>query len=769
MDTQAYRVAVLLTLNDQLSKNLAKIGTDAKELGGKFDAINKSILAIKKSSEAASKALEKLNRSLNSPASSQALGAKAYADSMERAAKAAKQIASNAPASNAMIGGLVGIAATSSIAARTSAANMLPSSGGGRMLPPAGGALLLTGPGGGSGWKGWKNGVPPGGWGPGGGGGGGGNAPGNGRTGGGGSRQYGMENLAIAYGGFHFMQSAVDVGAEYQTLLARFSAYGMGDAAVKEADKFAQATKVMGASKNDMLRFFTEAQGVFRESGALTTEEQLKGARLAAPMMAKMQFAMASMDPAANHMTHAKELDMLRFVEQAGGLNSPEKFNSIMNNAYKAVQSSGGKNVDFSQLRQFMSRAGTSAYNLSDTALYAKLEPIIGEMKGGAAGDALMTAYNRLTGTLKLPNQVVKQLEDMGVWDKSKIIHNSMGGIKSIIGGPGSQLTDLKLLASDPVEFYEKVIRPKYAAKGLSEEQIQLQNNVIFGRQGGKMFNLIEKQMHVIELAAKAFEKQMGIEDASKQTAGTYTGKKVDFDAKWKDFQLALAQDGGLLDTFTKGLTGLTTFLQKLTEFSNANPRITGTVTTLLEMVTVMATLKGGLWLVKHAASALFSPLELITGTKGLPLLTSSLGGLYGIVARLVPLLGLFIPTNNTPTTTEELKTIQSKGAENWSKSNPGKPFAGTWQTQVMEWMDKHPGEPLSNYKGSQGGTAYPEPAKSSQTIQVNSSVYLDRNKVGDALTQHIIKQASRAPTGPSGVDSSMNLIHAGMGSLVPR
>lgn len=768
MDSQAYRVAVLLTINDQLSKNLAKVGRDAKELGGKFDAINKSILAITKSSEAASKALEKLNRSLNSPASSQALGAKAYADSMERAAKAAKQIASNAPASNAMIGGLVGIAATSSIAARTSTANMLPSSGGGRMLPPAGGALLLTGPGGGGSWKGWKNGVPPGGWGPGGGGNGGGSAPGNGRTGGGGSRQYGMENLAIAYGGFHFMQSAVDVGAEYQTLLARFSAYGMGDAAVKEADKFAQATKVMGASKNDMLRFFVEAQGVFRESGELSIEDQLKGARLAAPMMAKMQFAMASMDPAANHMTHAKEMDMLRFVEQAGGLNSPAKFNSIMNNAYKAVQSSGG-NIDFSQLRQFMARAGTSAYNLSDTALYAKLEPIIGEMKGGAAGDALMTAYNRLTGTLKLPNQVIKQLEDMGVWDKNKIIHNSMGGIKSIIGGPGSQLTDLKLLASDPVEFYEKVIRPKYAAKGLSEEQIQLQNNVIFGRQGGKMFNLIEKQMHVIELAAKAFEKQMGIEDASKQTAGTYTGKKVDFDAKWKDFQLALAQDGGLLDTFTKGLTGLTTFLQKLTEFSNANPRITGTVTTLLEMVTVMATLKGGLWLVKHAASALFSPLELITGTKGLPLLTSSLGGLYGIVARLVPLLGLFIPTNNTPTTTEELKTIQSKGAENWSKSNPGKPFAGTWQTQVMEWMDKHPGEPLSNYKGSQVDTTYPEPARSTQTIQVNSSVYLDRNKVGDAVTQHIIKQGSKAPTGPSGVDSSMSLIHAGMGSLVPR
>ncbi len=48
MDSQAYRVAVLLTLNDQLSKNLAKVGKDAQELGGKFDAINKSIQAITK-------------------------------------------------------------------------------------------------------------------------------------------------------------------------------------------------------------------------------------------------------------------------------------------------------------------------------------------------------------------------------------------------------------------------------------------------------------------------------------------------------------------------------------------------------------------------------------------------------------------------------------------------------------------------------------------------------------------------------------------------
>lgn len=747
MDSQAYRVAVLLTLNDQLSKNLAKVGRDAKELGGKFDAINKSIQAITKSSDAASKALEKLNRSLSNPASGQATGAKSYADSMERAAKAAKQIVSSSPASSAMVGSMVGIAATSSIAAKAG-------SGGGRMLPPSGEALMLAGPGGsaGKGWRGWNNGVPPGGWG----GGGSGSTPGGGANGGGGyGAGHGMENLAIAYGGFQFMQSAVEAGAEYQTLLARFSAYGMGDAAVKEADKFAQATKVMGASKNDMLRFFVEAQGVFRESGELTTEDQLKGARLAAPMMAKMQFAMTSMDPAANHMTHAKEMDMLRFVEQAGGLNSPAKFNSIMNNAYKAVQSSGG-NIDFSQLRQFMARAGTSAYNLSDSALYAKLEPIIGEMKGGAAGDALMTAYNRLTGTIKLPNQVVKQLEDMGVWDKSKIIHNSMGGIKSIVGGPGSQLTDLKLLASDPVEFYEKVIRPKYAAKGMSEEQIQLQNNVIFGRQGGKMFNLIEKQMHVIDLAAKAFEKQMGIDDASRQTAGTYTGKRVDFDAKWKDFQLALVQDGGLLDTFTKGLTSLTTFLQKLTEFSNAHPKFTSAATSLLEVVTALAAFKSGVWLLKHAVGAIISPLDVLSGSQTGSLLRfgAALTGLPGIIAMAT--LAALYPTSTVSQTQENAerdRLSRQNASDSGVEYKPWSPTQADFEkNQAMDQQYRKTGK-------------YPEPPSSNQPVQVTSKTYLDGKQIAETVTTYQSKQAARAPASTSGIDATMNLIHAGMGS----
>lgn len=761
MDTQAYRVAVMLTVNDQLSRQMAIISKDANQLYLRFNKINDLLKNITASANSAASAIARMNKAMSSNGvSSSSRDANNFASAMKRAADSAQIISRASAAAPAAL----------PLAVMASSGAMALASGGGRgRLPPGSAPLLLSGPGGRysggfSGINGWRNGVPPGGWG-------GGYPPsgaGGSYGGGYGSHGDGIANMAIAYGGFSFMKSAVEAGAEYQTLLARFAGYGMGDAAVKEADKFARATEIIGSSKTDMLRYFTEAQGVFRESGAHTLEEQLKGARMAAPMLAKMHFAMSSMDPAANHMSQAKEMDMLRFVEQAGGLNSPAKFNSIMNNAYKAVQASGG-NIDFSQLRQFMSRAGTSAYNLSDVALYAKLEPIIGEMKGGAAGDALMTAYNRLTGTIKLPNQVVKQLEEMGVWDKSKINHNTMGGIKSIIGGPGAQFPGLQLLANDPIQFYEKVIRPKYAAKGMSEEQIQLQNNIIFGRQGGKMFNLVEKQMHVIDLATQAFEKQMGIDDASKQTAGTYNGKVVDFEAKWKNFQLALAQDGGLLDTFTKGLQGLTTLLQKLTEFSNNNPKFMKSASTLLEFVTAMAALKGGVWLAKHALTALISPVSFLTGQSGVPLLTSSLGGLAGVVTRLVPLLGLLVPTNNTPSTSEELKSRDALASRNWAKNNPLMPHAPSWQTQVAEWVKEHPGQPIPNFKTDSSGFMSPEIRNPLKTIQVNSSVYLDGKKIGDAVTQHQVKQGSKPPSGVSGVDTTMNLIHAGMGSFVTR
>ena len=70
---------------------------------------------------------------------------------------------------------------------------------------------------------------------------------------------------------------------------------------------------------------------------------------------------------------------------------------------------------------------------------------------------------------------------------------------------------------------------------------------------------------------------------------------------------------------------------------------------------------------------------------------------------------------------------------------------------------------------GAVPGREVPFNKGNDRPVQVTSNTYLDGKKIAETVTTYQTKQASRAPTGPSGVDSSMNLIHAGMGSLVPR
>ncbi|MEB4592981.1 hypothetical protein VSS37_18520 [Candidatus Thiothrix sp. Deng01] len=370
-----------------------------------------------------------------------------------------------------------------------------------------------------------------------------------------------------------FMHGVLDTSREYQTITEKFNQYGMGGAALAEAEKFASAANIAGASRVDMLRYMTEAQGVFRESGAKTLDEQLAAAKMAAPMLAKVNVASKGLDEHMQGLMQDQQMDMLRFTEQMGGLKSPERFNELMSGGFKAIQSSGG-NVNWDQLRQFVSKAGSSAYQLSDQALFAKLEPIIGEMKGGAAGDALMTSFQRMNGIVKNKAMAHKMI-DYGIWNEDAVVFDKLGGVKKFV--PGKRVLDQdtsSLLSTDPVAFYEKVMLPKYKGRGLSESDIMTENSLIFGRQGGKMFNLIHKQQEPIHRSVEAFDKARGIDGSYEAIQKNYAGQQMSLDAKWKDFQLALGQDGGLLDMATQGLRMLGDAVSWLTNAAHEHPAL---------------------------------------------------------------------------------------------------------------------------------------------------------------------------------------------------
>ena len=428
----------------------------------------------------------------------------------------------------------------------------------------------------------------------------------------------------IAAGGAAILgafKAPLDAAKEFQRESAKFSLFGMGEKVNAEARRFAEGMNIVGTSSTEAMRALTEAQGVFRESG-LDGFKALDGAKLAAPILSKIAFANAALDDESKQRMHAQSLSMLRFIELRGGLKDAPTFNAIADAGWKAIRSSGG-NVDWEQLRQFMARGGVAAQGLSNTALFGKLEPVIGELKGSTAGNAWMTAYNRLVGGVRVPNQIAHLLAENGIWDASKIEWNSMGGIKRINGNP---LKDMATFASDPVEFYEKSILPMYAKLGIdSLTDRSRENTMIFGRTGGAMFSLIDRQLATIHHSVEAQSKALGIDASVAEAKGTLPGQEVDFHAKFSTLMQKLGEK--ILPMACSALEMLIPLVESASKWIDRH----GTATKWL----------AGSFVALGAAMAIGGTVMVLAGGfRGLGLVLTGIGNLSGLTTGLSGVAG---------------------------------------------------------------------------------------------------------------------------------
>lgn len=334
---------------------------------------------------------------------------------------------------------------------------------------------------------------------------------------------------AMIYAGHSLFESAKELDTERN----KFRQFGLSSAQNQEAFRYIGGMNIYGTSKIEQTRAFRESQGVFRESG-LDDSRALEGAKLAAPILSKLDFLASSLDDESAATMKTANLNMLRYVESSGGLKSAEAFNRIADFGYKLNVSSGGT-VDWAQLRQFKARAGAAGFNLTDDAM-SRLEPVIAEMKGGAVGFGLSTAFNRLTGSIRIPNQVAHQLVDQGIWDPHKIVFNSNGGIKTFTGNPLGQ-DNSNLLLTNPELFYERVIRPIYDRLKLSTTDIARENVMLFGTTGGRNMTLIENQIAAINRSVSAMQKTKGIDASVAIAKESLTGQQKEFEAAWTDFK----------------------------------------------------------------------------------------------------------------------------------------------------------------------------------------------------------------------------------------
>ncbi len=146
-------------------------------------------------------------------------------------------------------------------------------------------------------------------------------------------------------------------------------------------------------------------------------------------------------------------------------------------------------------------------------------EPFITMLKGQTAGFSQRTAYNRLNGIIKIPNQVAHELVNNGIWDDKKVIWNSQGGIKAFKGNP---LKEADLFSRNSIEFYEKVIMPMHKRMGItSDSAIGQSNAMLFGSTGGALYTLIDKNIEKAHHSLEAQHKALGIDASVEKTRKT--------------------------------------------------------------------------------------------------------------------------------------------------------------------------------------------------------------------------------------------------------
>lgn len=429
-----------------------------------------------------------------------------------------------------------------------------------------------------------------------------------------------MWGAAMAYPAYEMAKSA----GEFEAMQNRLHILGLNDRTVQHLTDYARGMNIAGSSAKENLRYLLEAQGAFRESGEHSMEEQLRGAKIMAPLMAKMA---ATLRASGTEMHEEQERYFLRFIEQAGGTTDPRRAAALTDGLFRAIQSSGGT-VDAAAYQGFLARAGTAGMRLSTRSMFADLEPLIAELHDGA-GVGLQTAYARANGMIK-NRDMMAEFVRLGLWDDGKIVKDKLGHAKSFKRGQNPMSADAAAaMATDPVEFYRKFVLPSYQKHGVKD--VQRENMTLFGRTGGALFNLIDKQMPTILRSREAYARTKSLDQSYKQTKDGFFGEGGQLRAAWQDFVVVAGSKGGLLENITGGLRMATGALRTLTSAANSHPTAFRWIATA---VTALLGMKLATSAVKFAFGGLLGPVARLWGLWSRYRALGSVAALFPRLAR---------------------------------------------------------------------------------------------------------------------------------------
>ncbi|WP_435607725.1 hypothetical protein [Pseudomonas knackmussii] len=566
------------------------------------------------------------------------------------------------------------------------------------------------------------------------------------------------------------LKAPLEEARKFQNETQRFRSLGLGDTVTNDAVQFAKGMNTYGTSIRENLGLLRDAQTVFGD---------FHEAKMVAPLLARMKFANAALyGDEGGAMKDKAFMDMMKVIELRGGLTSESAFNAQANMVQQVQTATGGR-VGANEFLNFIKTGGVAAKGLKDENFYYGMEPLIQEMGGQRVGTGLMSAYQNLVQG-RTTQRAANELMRLGMINPAMVDYDKVGNIKQI--KPGA-LKGSDMMVSDPMKWMQTVMLPAFAGKGITDRQAVLNEiGAIFtNRTASQLYSTMYTQQANIAKNYRLNSGAAGIDELEKNAKNSLTGKQIELAKKWDDLQLKLGEV--ILPMAITALDKLNPALIKLGTWIDTHPK---TVTALTYAFVGLSAflIGGGLINMVIAAGRAFSIL-------GGVLLANPIGLTITAIAAAA-----WLVWNNWKEIKASLIGIWTDIKDGVVKLFHGDLLGGLtsfahafllgWQVVFntliagvntilpagLQIPKTHFADdfPRGGQAASGSPLVVPVPPRQSQPIEVRSSIILDGKKVGESVSMHQAREASRPRTGTQGFDPTRSMLLPGTPSVVvPR
>jgi hypothetical protein len=412
------------------------------------------------------------------------------------------------------------------------------------------------------------------------------------------------------------LSETLDESKTFEAEVTRIKALGLGDHASAEAVKYAKAMKQMGTSTTDNLTLMRDALTIFADE---------HHAQMVMPTLAKMKFTNEALFGAEDgHANEEKFMNMLKVIELRGGTKDEATFKDEANMVQKVITATGGR-VGGDQWMQFIQTGGVAAKQMRKDAFFYQMEPLIQEMGGHAVGTGLMSAYNNVYQG-KTTVKAARELVRLGLIDKKGVEYNKMGQVNHFKTGA---LMGSDVLKASPLEWMEKVLLPKLAAKGVTDpNKIKDTIATIFtNRTAANLFTTMYMQREQIHKNERLNAGADGIDEGEKKAREMTQGREAEALAKIRDLKLEIGEK--VSPIYNEGLKLTADLLDRVTGFMKDHGTAARVVLVALAALAAML-VGGGMFTI--ALAGVLGPLALVRFSM------TTLGMQGGILSRVLGL-----------------------------------------------------------------------------------------------------------------------------------